>query len=67
MAGTAGRYGTRYGRKLRKRVNAVEEKQRGRNKCPFCSKHAVKRLAKGIYNCEKCNTKFSGKAYYFGE
>lgn len=67
MAGTAGRFGVRYGRKLRKRVNEIESKQKGRNKCPFCNKLGVQRLAKGIYQCRKCGSKFAGKAYYFGE
>ena len=64
MATSAGRFGARYGRKLRKKIAIVETKQRQKHKCPYCLKHAVKRLAKGIFECNKCDSRFTGKAYY---
>ena len=61
--GAAGRFGSRYGSKIRKRVAAVEKKQRKKQVCPFC-KHTAKRLAKGLWKCGSCDKKFSGGAYY---
>ncbi len=61
--GSLGRYGVRYGRGLKRRVLAIEKTQRGRHKCPYCAKIAVRRLAAGIWYCKKCDVKFAGKAY----
>jgi large subunit ribosomal protein L37Ae len=61
--GSAGRFGARYGLKIRKKVKAIEQIQRGKHKCPFCLKLAVKRIASGIWFCTHCNSKFAGKAY----
>jgi len=60
---SAGRFGTRYGLKMRKRIIAVESKQKLKQKCPYCSRYKAKRISPGIYVCKKCNSKFSGKAY----
>jgi len=61
--GTTGRFGARYGRKLRGKVAAVEKKLRSKHKCPYCNKLKVKRLASGIWQCKSCNSKFTGQAY----
>jgi len=61
--GGARRFGMRYGRKLKERFNAIEKEQRKLHKCPFCNYIRVKRLAMGIWQCNKCNAKFAGKAY----
>jgi len=61
--GSAGRLGSRYGRRIKKRILDVEKLQRGRHKCPYCAKIAVKRLSAGIWECNKCDAKFAGKAY----
>jgi len=60
---SAGRYGARYGLKLRKRILNVEKIQRKRQPCPYCLRKQVKRVSTGIYYCNKCSSKFSGKAY----
>lgn len=61
---SAGRFGARYGRKLRKRVTDIEAEQKKKHTCPYCSKTgSVKRLASGIWNCKKCGSKFTSKAY----
>ena len=65
--GSAGRFGVRYGRKLRKKIFEVEKKQKKKHECPKCHKLTVKRLAVGIWHCKKCSNKFAGKAYYPGE
>jgi len=63
-AKSAGRFGARYGKKIRERLVDVEQKQRKKQTCPFCKKTGVKRLSKGIWFCKKCNKKFTGGAYY---
>lgn len=59
------RYGTRYGRRNKEKVAALEKEHRGRHKCPYCNYVKVIRLAKGIWNCEKCGARFAGKAYTY--
>jgi len=61
--GTAGRFGPRYGRNIRFKVKNVEALSRVAQECPNCSKPKIKRLARGIYECEACNAKLAGKAY----
>ena len=61
--GTSGRFGVRYGGKLRHKIAEVEKKQKAKYECPNCKKEKVKRLANGIWQCKKCNYKFAGKAY----
>jgi len=61
--GTSGRFGVRYGRKLRVRVADIEKKSKGKHKCPYCNKMQVKRIALGIWVCKNCDSKFTGKAY----
>ena len=62
-SGAAGRFGVRYGKRIRQRVQEIETKQRKPQKCPACHKNSVKRIASGIWQCKKCNLKFAGKAY----
>jgi len=61
---SAGRFGARYGTRVRRKLVGVETKQRKKQKCPFCDKMGVKRLANGIWKCAKCNKKFAGGTYY---
>lgn len=61
---SAGRFGVRYGRTIRQRIVNIEQKQKAKHQCPYCSKWGIKRLAAGIWECKKCNNKFTGKAYY---
>ena len=60
---SAGRFGARYGKTVRARLVKVEEKQRKKQKCPFCDGTA-KRLSKGIWKCKKCDKKFASNVYY---
>lgn len=62
--GPTGRFGSRYGKKVRERVLKIEKKQRQRHICPSCKMKYVKRVAAGIYVCKKCGTKFASAAYY---
>jgi len=61
--GSTGRFGARYGLKLKKKVKAIESKLKGKHKCPYCKKTGVKRVANGIWFCAKCDSKFAAKAY----
>jgi large subunit ribosomal protein L37Ae len=61
------RFGARYGRKPREKFGIIEALQRKKYKCPYCSKAGVKRLAMGIWVCQKCNVKFASGAYTIGK
>ncbi|MEM2142329.1 MAG: 50S ribosomal protein L37ae [Candidatus Thorarchaeota archaeon] len=60
--GTAGRFGARYGSKLRSRVLEVELKAKG-HRCPACNTRALRRKAAGLWFCRKCGALFTGGAY----
>jgi large subunit ribosomal protein L37Ae len=53
-----------FGLKIRKKVRAVEAKQRKKQTCPFCKKEGAKRLSKGIWLCKKCGKKFASGTFY---
>jgi ribosomal protein L37AE/L43A len=61
--GSVKRLGSRYGRKVRAKLQQVECEQKKQNKCPYCLYKKLRRLSKGIYFCEKCKSKFTGRAY----
>ncbi|MBT3940725.1 50S ribosomal protein L37ae [Candidatus Woesearchaeota archaeon] len=61
--GSAGRFGARYGRKIKHKINDVEKILRAKHTCPFCKKVGVKRLSVGIWYCNKCDSKYAGQAY----
>ncbi|MCW8965517.1 MAG: 50S ribosomal protein L37ae [Candidatus Pacearchaeota archaeon] len=61
---SSGRFGARYGKKVKDNLVKVESKQRQKQKCPFCEKLGVKRLAKGIWKCSKCDKKFASNTYH---
>lgn len=60
---SAGRFGARYGKRIRQKITDVEARQRKKQKCPYCKRLGAKRLSAGIFICKKCNSKFTGKAY----
>jgi large subunit ribosomal protein L37Ae len=57
------RFGTRYGRTIREKVSKIENVLRGKHKCPYCSAMKAKRITSGIWECKRCNAKFTGAAY----
>ena len=63
--GITGKYGTRYGQKLRKQVKAKEILQRKKTICPFCGKTSIKRAAVGIWKCRACKRSVAGGAWEF--
>ena len=64
---SAGRFGAKYGKRVRDALVSVETKQRVKQKCPFCKKPGVKRLSKGIWNCKKCGKKFASSTFFLEE
>jgi len=63
LIGAAGRFGSRYGQRVRRKIADIESKQRKKQTCPFCGK-TVKRVSKGIWQCKKCKKRFAGHSYY---
>ena len=61
--GSTGRFGARYGAKLRRRVLDIEKKANEPNRCPSCATRALKREAVGLWKCSKCGLVFAGGAY----
>jgi len=62
-AGSAGRFGARYGVVVRKLTRDIEKVERSKHECPTCHHMAVKRLASGIWECRRCGAKFAAGCY----
>ncbi|MBP2029414.1 large subunit ribosomal protein L37Ae [Methanohalophilus levihalophilus] len=60
---SAGRFGTRYGRKDRKIVANIEERMHAPHKCNNCARPSVRRIGTGIWKCKKCGYTFAGGTY----
>ena len=60
---SAGRFGVRYGRKIRQAVADIEERTHAAHTCPKCEQPAVKRTGTGIWTCRKCGYTFTGGTY----
>jgi len=61
--GSAGRFGARYGRVARRRVNEIEAEMNEDHSCPECGAEAVDRQGTGIWQCGKCDYQFTGGTY----
>jgi len=61
--GITGKYGTRYGAKLRKQAKAIEMLRRTKFISPFCGKQSMRRVAVGIWKCKTTNRKIAGGAW----
>ena len=66
-AKAAGRFGARYGKKVRANLNSIENKQRIKQTCPYCEKSGVKSLSKGVWFCKKCGKKFASRVFYLNK
>ena len=60
---SVGRFGSRYGVRIRRRLQEVEAEQRKRHQCPRCLAYSVKRQGTGVWNCRRCGLVFAGGAY----
>lgn len=61
--GSAGRFGPRYGVRVRRRVADIEARQRKDHTCPSCGAEKVNRKSTGIWECRRCGHVFAGGAY----
>ena len=59
----AGKFGSRYGLKTRKRFLDINRRAKKKHICPKCLKDSLRRVAAGIYECKKCKNKITGGAY----
>jgi len=64
--GPVKRYGTRYGRTTKHKAAKIEIEMKKDHICPYCAKPKVHRVSFGIWKCDKCNAKFTAKAYTVG-
>ncbi len=60
---TTGRFGPRYGVRVRRSTKNIEESLRHKYECPKCNHHKVSRESSGIWTCSKCGLTFAGGAY----
>ena len=60
---SSGRFGARYGYRVKTKITEIESIQRKKQKCIFCD-GVAKRLSKGIWQCKKCNKRFAGHVYF---
>lgn len=61
--GISGRFGPRYGVKIRRLIREIETKQRMKHECPNCKYQRVSRKSTGIWACSHCGAVFAGGAY----
>lgn len=63
-AGISGKFGARYGAKIRKEWNTVAQKQKGLVKCPRCeTKLRNMRQSVGLWHCKRCGATWTGGAW----
>lgn len=61
--GSTGKFGPRYGTKIRKLTLEVERKVRQKYRCPSCGALRVRRVSTSLWQCGRCGVKFAGAAY----
>jgi large subunit ribosomal protein L37Ae len=61
--GSSGRFGPRYGVRIRKRVADIEAQSKGRHECPKCKAVAVTRKIAGVWVCKHCGATMASGAY----
>ena len=63
--GNTGWMGPRYGIRIRRKVLDLDRARELNGACPRCSTVTVVRLSSGVYQCKRCETKFTSGAYLF--
>ncbi|MFX0088206.1 MAG: 50S ribosomal protein L37ae [Candidatus Hodarchaeota archaeon] len=61
--GSTGRFGTRYGATIRKRVRKIDDSLKSKHQCPSCESVKVKRVSIGIWQCNFCGFRFTGGSW----
>ena len=64
---SSARFRTGFGKTVKERLREVEDKQKKKQKCPYCKKLAVKKISKGIWKCKACKKKFASRNYYLNK
>ena len=54
-----------YGKKIRAKVRTAKLKSTAKYECPSCSRKAIKRTSSAIWQCKKCDSKFTSGTYEF--
>ncbi|KAI3892431.1 hypothetical protein MKX03_012649 [Papaver bracteatum] len=62
-AGIVGKYGTRYGASLRKKIKKMKISQHSKYFYEFCGEYVVKRKVVEICGCKDCGKVKAGGAY----
>lgn len=57
------RFGPRYGRTIKRKLGKIEAAQKATYECPYCKYDKVKQDSVGIWQCGKCGSRFTSKAY----
>ena len=66
--GAAGKFGPRYGKKLRDIFSKINKTSKKRYNCPICAREkSVIRVSFGVWQCKSCKTKFASGAFEFRE
>jgi len=63
QVGVVGRFGPRYGVRIRRRVQEIDEARRGKHVCPKCQAQSVHRRSSGVWQCRHCGHVFAGGAF----
>lgn len=66
LYGSVKRFGVRYGVKPKTKIGKIEAERQLSTKCPYCHYNKAKRISAGIWHCQKCKSRFTGKAYTIG-
>ncbi|MCL5788385.1 MAG: 50S ribosomal protein L37ae [Candidatus Marsarchaeota archaeon] len=60
----AGRYGSRYGSTVRKRVLKILSERHSRTVCAGCGKSVLmRRISVGVWECPSCGYTYAGPAH----
>ncbi len=62
-SGIVGRFGPRYGVRIRRRVQEIEQGLKIAHLCPRCAAVKVRRKSSGVWECRHCGYVFAGGAY----
>lgn len=65
--GSTKRFGPRYGRTVKRKLDKIESQAKAHYKCPYCAAVKVKKKMAGIWECSKCGKTFTSKAYSVGK
>ncbi len=61
--GSTGRFGSRYGVKVKESLKEIEKAKKEDYECPKCHHEQVERESSGIWTCGRCGLTFAGGAY----